>query len=269
MGRSIGGNAGRPTNRRRISTALALAAAVVLLFAVVGVVSAGSFVAGKVSGSSATPTPTVKPPTTSALAVQDIRRAGAQATAIIRQARAASDAIVKSATTKARRQASSIVSSARRTAPVAAPTPAPTTPPVAPLASTPVASGAASTVPGSTFGSAGSSTGASSLPNTNSGAIVGGSASTTQAPDLQGLPASWLVVGYNATFSSATGGVGTISVINRSSKLFSGTAMVKYQNGQSASAAFSGLLPGQAVVLRLYGATYPGGAYHIVMSGLH
>jgi hypothetical protein len=46
-------------------------------------------------------------------------------------------------------------------------------------------------------------------------------------------------------------------------------AVVKYANGASSSAAFSGLRPGQALTLPLTGARYPGGKYQIVMTGLH
>jgi hypothetical protein len=88
-------------------------------------------------------------------------------------------------------------------------------------------------------------------------------------PNLSGLPSTWLVVGYNATFNSGSSGVGTISVVNRSGKTFRGVAIVKYKTGGSASASFSGLAPGQAVVLPLSGSTYRGGGYQIVMSGLH
>jgi hypothetical protein len=88
-------------------------------------------------------------------------------------------------------------------------------------------------------------------------------------PNLRGVPSNWLVVGYNATFNPGSGGVGTISVVNRSGKTFRGVAIVKYKTGGSASASFSGLAPGQAEVLTLSGSPYPGGGFQIVMSGLH
>ena len=55
----------------------------------------------------------------------------------------------------------------------------------------------------------------------------------------------------------------------KSGKTFAGVATVKYKSGGSASASFSGLAPGQSLVLPLSGARYPGGGYQIVMGGLH
>ena len=74
---------------------------------------------------------------------------------------------------------------------------------------------------------------------------------------------------YNATFGSGPGSAGSISVTNRDARTFSGTAEVVYTNGTTARAGFSGLAPGQTVVLPLNGAVYPGGGYHIEVVGVH
>ncbi len=266
MDRAIVNRAERPSGRKRLDAALVLAAGVVVLFAVVGVVSAGSFVAGKVSGNSTKATATVKPATTSALVAQDIHRAQAQATAIVRQAQSAGHSIVASANSKARRQASALIATARRQAAsyrasaTAAPTAVPNTSTAGASNSGAVSAPGLAPTSVSSIGSVG-----------NSGTVAAGSGSTSGAavPNLSGLPATWLVVGYNATFASGSGGIGTISVLNRSGKTFAGVATVKYKSGGSASASFSGLAPGQALLLRLSGSPYPGGGYQIVMSGLH
>lgn len=266
MDRAIVNRAERPSGRKRLDAALVLAAGVVVLFAVVGVVSAGSFVAGKVSGSSTKATATVKPAASSALVAQDIHRAQAQATAIVRQAQSAGHSIVASANSKARQQASAVLATARRQAasyraPAAAPaaTAVPSTGNVAAgttgVLTPPVVAPTALTSVGSV--------GTGGTVNTGSGV------SSSAVPSLRGLPATWLVVGYNATFASGSAGVGTISVLNRSGKTFAGVATVKYKSGGSASASFSGLAPGQSLVLPLTGARYPGGGYQIVMSGIH
>lgn len=261
MGRAIVNRAERPSGRRRVDGALVVAAGVVLLFAVVGVVSAGLFVANKVSGSTAKATATVKPVGPSALVAQDIHRAQAQATAIVKQAQLAGHSIVAAANTRARRQANAVLAGARRQAAsyraAAAPAPAPT----------------AVSQAGSSTGSApasASTPGVSQAP-TGATATLGnvGVTSAAGVPNLKGLPSSWLVVGYNATFATGSSGVGTISVLNRSGKTFSGVATVKYRSGGSARAAFSGLAPGQVLVLPLAGTHYTGGGYQIVMSGLH
>jgi hypothetical protein len=266
--RAIVNRAERPSGRRRLDAALVVAAGVVLLFAVVGVVSAGSFVAGKVSGNSTKATATVRPATSSALVAQDIHRAQAQATAIVRQAQLAGHSIVTSANTRAHRQANAVIATARRQAATykasVAAAPVPT---AVPSTSSSTAGNTTNFVQPIISPTAVSSTGAvgtSSGVGTNSGSAAGAS-----VPNLSRLPSSWLVVGYNATFSSSSGGIGTISVLNRSGKTFGGVATVKYKSGGSASASFAGLAPGQSLVLPLSGARYPGGGYQIVMSGLH
>jgi hypothetical protein len=262
-----------------------VAGAVVVLFAVVGVVSAGLFVANKVS-SSPTSTPTRHPvqSPSSALAAQDVARAQAQATAIVKQAQAAGRSIIARSHKTAQHQAQAVLAAARRQAAAAAPAPAPApaapAPTSAPIA---VSSGSSTGVIGaigqtqygssSTYGA--TSTGSATSGTTTYAPVAGqtytaaGSPPRASVPNLSGVPASWLVVGYGATFGNGPGSAGSISVVNRSGKTFSGVATVTYASGGSASAAFSGLAPGQAVVLPLNGARYPGGGYKISMSGLH
>lgn len=267
LGRAMVNSAHGPTNRIRWDAPLVVAAGVVLLFAVVGVVSAGLFVAGKVSGSTVKSTPTVRPATSSSLAAQDIHRAQAQATAIVKQAQSAGHAIVASSNARAHRQANALIANARRQAAtyrppaVAAPAPAPTAVPN-------VGSSNFNSPTGST--AAGTSqvpTSSGAVSGTNTGSIASGSSAAV--PNLSGVPASWKVVGYNASFGATAGGVGTISVINRSTRAFSGVATVKYRSGGSSSAAFSGLAPGQSLVLALHGSAYRGGGYQIILSGVH
>jgi hypothetical protein len=83
------------------------------------------------------------------------------------------------------------------------------------------------------------------------------------------LPSSWLVVAYNATFGSGPGSAGSITVTNRSGKRFSGTAEVVYAGGGTARAVFSGLAPGQTLVLPLNGPTYPGRGFTIRVVNPH
>jgi hypothetical protein len=94
-------------------------------------------------------------------------------------------------------------------------------------------------------------------------------AGQTTSPNLSGLPDTWKVVGYGATFGSGPGNAGSVGVLNRSAKTFSGVVVVQYANGGSASAPFSGLAPGQSLTLPLNGKSYTGGGYHIVLTGLH
>ncbi|HEX6506737.1 MAG TPA: hypothetical protein VF221_03805 [Chloroflexota bacterium] len=279
MGRTMVSRAEKPARRRWLDAAFVAAAAIVVLFAAVGVVSAGTFVADKLSTKSANPPRHhTNAPTTSALAQQDLRRAQAQATAIVKQAQSAGHSIVASANTKARRQAGAVLASAhRQAAALAQAQPAPTVAP-APAAGTNVGSNgvtAGQTSAGTNTGGTGVTTGANNV----STGVAAASTSTTSGvstapfgagvPNLSGLPSTWLVVGYNATFGNGPGSAGGISVINRSGKTFSGVATVKYARGGTSSASFAGLAPGQTLVLPLNGARYPGGGYRIIMSGVH
>lgn len=234
----------------------------ILLFALLGVGSAGAYFAGKLSTGSSAPSHRGRA-SGSSVAVADVARAQAQATAIVKAAQDASGTIVKQATRKARRQANVIIATAhRRARAISAAAPAPVT-------SAPPATGGITTAPGS-----GASTGAgiaqqpvvvpTAVPLQTP--IVSGTTPSTASgttPNLSGVPASWLVVGYNATFGSGPGSAGSISVINRSGKVFSGVATVRYSTGALASASFSGLAPGQSEVLPLNGPAYPGGGYVI------
>ena len=135
-----------------------------------------------------------------------LARAQAQATAIIKAAQAAGQTIVRNATSKAHRQAGAIISQARKQArtiaasqPTAVPPVAAVVPTIAPVYVAPTA------IPSS-----------GQTPTTQPGAAA------STPPNLRGLPASWLVVGYNATFGSGPGGVGGVSVVNRGGRAFSG-----------------------------------------------
>jgi hypothetical protein len=81
------------------------------------------------------------------------------------------------------------------------------------------------------------------------------------APNLAGLPSSWLVIGYSPTFGSGPGSAGGVGVVNRGNVRFSGTIRIVYNRGGSAVARFSGLLPGQSLILPLNGPAYPGGGF--------
>ncbi|GAC1511898.1 MAG: hypothetical protein NVS2B16_13960 [Chloroflexota bacterium] len=267
MGRTVVKRVDQTRNSKPTSRLIVAGAAAILLFAIIGVVSAGAFVAAKVSGGSSTPT---HPATTSSPgpspSLQDVARAQAQATAIVLTAQQTSRAIVADATTRAGKKAASIVSAARRKsvavanhpAPAAAPAVVPTSPPVP----QPVVSGAtAAGAPSYNASSLGQT-----VPPAQPYVVTRAPTGAGSSPNLSGLPASWLVVGYNATFGSGPGSAGSISVVNRSGKLFSGVARVAYSNGTSANAPFSNLAPGQSVVLPLNGPAYRGGGYHIVVN---
>lgn len=279
MGRTTVQPKNRPRARKKVNKMAIVAIIAVLLFALIGVVSAGSFLTDKMAGSSKPAarhgTPGTSPSTT--LATENLARAQAQASAIVQKAQLDGHAIVSQETTKAHRQARSILNTAQRQAskiqhqaavtpvspPVAVAQPAATPIPVypatngytgQPIAQNPGSAGNQSVgTPGTTVGHGSASTAA-------------GSATT---PNLSTVPASWLVVGYNASFGSGPGNAGSISVINRSGKLFSGVARVAYTSGGFASAPFSGLAPGQSITLPLNGAAYHGGGYHILLMGVH
>lgn len=230
--------------RRRLQDALVLAGvAIVLLFAVVGVVSAGAFVGGKLSSGS--PAKHQASPTGTPSSLAGLARANAQATAIVKSARSHSRAVLA----RANKQARAIVGAARRHAASVSPTAAPT-PPVSaapPVVPTPTPAAAAV------------------QPTLATGPISATPATTAGPTNLSGLPASWLVVAYNVTFGGGPGSAGSITVTNRGGKAFSGVARVMYARGGSATAAFTSLAPGRTTVLPLDGSRYPGGGYHIVV----
>lgn len=310
MDRGTGRTSAPPSNRRGRDAVVTAGLGVIILFAIVGVVSAGMWVGGKLTGSSqhaASPRVGV---TGSKTAQADIARAQAQATRIVKTAQDTGKTIVNRETARAKKQAASIVIAARHRASVASHSTGSsssggTGSAAAGGQSAPAATGGgtqAYTAPSNTgtqsYGAAGStgagtyssgygtgtsgygaSSGTSGSGGYNaSGAYSAGSGYSTRGgtstgagtspSNLAGLPSSWLVVGYNATFGSGPGSAGSITVTNRSGKTFSGVARVVYSNGNAASAAFSGIAPGQTLVLPLNGPVYPGGKYSIQMTGL-
>jgi hypothetical protein len=255
LGRTVVRPLDPPRNRKARDRVYLVAMALVLAFAVVGVVSAGVFLAGKFSSSPAH-AKTHKVSSGNPVAVADVARAQAQATAIVKAAQDASSSIVKSATKSAQKRAAAILAAARHRAaavPTAVPAPviAPTAIAVAPTAVAPGFTTVPTAVP-------------------FSGTTVTGPAGTAPTPpNLSGVPANWQVVGYNATFGSGPGSAGSVSVINRGRKTFSGVVTVRYTRGGSATAVFGGLASGQSALLALNGPAYTGGGYHIVLGNLH
>ena len=255
MGRTTVRRVNHGRGGRSPNTLLMLGGALILLFAIVGVVSAGAYVAGKVSTTSS---PRATHSGGTPAGSQDgIAQARAEATQIVRSAQSASNRIVTSATSRASRQANRILAVARRNArhttrsvSQVVPTPAPAVnvpPPILAPTAIPPSYGAFAT------------------------AVPTLSTQTYAAPkaDLSHVPASWLVVGYNASFGAGPGAVGGVTVTNRSGKTFSGTATVAYTVGGKATATFGSVAPGQTVVLPLNGSPYHGGGYSISMSNLH
>lgn len=205
-----------------------------------GVVSAGAFVADKVS-SKATATP--HGVTTSNL----LPRAQSQATSIVRAAQTAGHHIMATATSKGKKQARAIVTTAKRET-TAQPVVVPTAQSVVPTA----ASGIAAT-PFATQATGSVTTGAT----------------RTSGINLGSLPATWLVVAYNATFGTGPGSAGGITVTNRSGKRFSGVVRIAYTRGGQAMASFSGLSAGSTEVLPLNGPRYAGGGFRILVLHPH
>jgi hypothetical protein len=223
--------------------------AIILVFAVIGVVSAGIFVGSALTSSSKN-TPKVIP--TSAVApstLRDVHRAQAQATRIVAHAQKSGLAAASVLTRRARAQATSLVVAAKRRAGVIA-AQVPTAVAVPP---------AASVAPAPTY--VAPSTGTSGSTGAPSGSAAG-------APNLAGVPAAWKVVAYNPTFGTGSG-VGTVTVLNRSAGSFSGTVKIAYARGGAAYASFTGLAPGQSQVLTLTGTPYSGGGYTILLPAVH
>jgi len=269
----------RPRGRKKVNKMAVVAIIAVLLFALVGVVSAGAFVTDKLAGSSKPAarhgTPGTSPSTT--IAMQNLARAQAQATAIVQKAQVDGHSIVSKETAKAHRQAKSILTTAQRQASKIQHQAAATrvSPPVAvaqpiatPVPAYPTTNGYTGQPIAQSPGLAGNQY--VGTPVTTVGRVTASSATgSATTPNLSRVPASWLVVGYNASLGSGPGTAGSISVINRSGKLFSGVARVAYTAGGFASAPFSGLAPGQSITLPLNGTVYHGGGYHILLMGLH
>jgi hypothetical protein len=243
LGRSAVRQVDMPRRRRALNTLVTAGILLVLLFAVLGVVSAGSFVSDKLSGGSKS---SRQPHTRSASAAtrHETVRAQAQATTIVREAQSAGRHIISAANHKAR----TIVSRARRTAarlpvrPTSAPTSVAAAPPTAAVAPIPTPTAPAAPIATSPL------------------------APSASGVDLSGLPKSWIVVAYNATFGSGPGSAGSITVTNRVNHTYRGVVRVAYARGGSAAARYSGLAPGQTEVLPLNGPPYHGGGYHIVVT---
>lgn len=276
MGRTVVNRVSRPKTRKPSDYLVVAGAAAIVLFALVGVVSAGAFIADKISSGSSTPTPKKTVSSTSngnSAAIQDLARAQAQATAIVSTARQTSRAIVADATKRAHGRAAAIIAAANRRPArvrIVVATPAPVAANVVPAAPAPAAP---VTAPNSGV-AAGSVVNQGFVGSRSTGSTTGTTPSFAPAPAAPGaavpnlgqVPATWLVVGYNATFGSGPGSAGSISVINRSGKTFSGVAEVSYGKGGTAMAPFANLAPGQTRVLALNGPAYRGGGYHIVMN---
>lgn len=242
-----------PSDKNSRNRLVLVGLAIILVFAVIGVVSAGIFVGSALSSGPKSSPRAVPTGATSPSTLRDIQRAQAQATSIVAQARKSAHARAQSLTRRARAQATAIVVDAKRRAGVVAAQ-------VPTAAAAPPASSAA---PAPTY--VAPSAGA---PATTSGSTAAGSGSAAGAPDLSGVPASWKVVAYGASFGSGHG-VGTVTVLNRSSGAFSGTVKIAYARGGAAYASFSGLAPGQSAVLTLTGTPYTGGGYTILLPSVH
>lgn len=256
MGRTVVRPLERQRNRRSRDRLLVVVVALVVAFALIGVGSAGAYVAGKFSSTSK-PTATAVTTANNTASAAALAHARSEATAIVKAAQDASGSIVNSANKRARQRAAGIIAAAHHQAHVivAAARQQPTA--VALVAPTTSTSGAIL-----------QPTAIAVYPAAGQTITVPGTQPAT-VPNLSGVPASWQVVGYNVTFGTGSGSAGSISVINRGSRSFSGVAVVRYTKGGSATAPFSGLAPGQAVVLPLNGSQYSGGGYRIILRGLH
>lgn len=272
---------------------------VVLIFAVIGVISAGAYAGNRLAGkSSSTPGPNSTGSRGFQVALRDIARAQAQATAIVRQARSRGHSIVARSQRNARRRSSSIIATAhhRATSILASAASSASQSGNAVAAQSGTASGSAGSGASTyTSGTNDSGTGFSSSAEGGTGVsvpvptvtpipvtspqssasqyvVASGSATGTVSPsipDLSSVPETWKVVGYNATFGNGPGTAGSITVVNRSDRVLSGVATVKYASGGSASATFSGLASQQTAVLPLNGPAYPGGGYSILVVDVH
>ncbi|MGH2447501.1 MAG: hypothetical protein ACRDFS_02705 [Chloroflexota bacterium] len=242
--------------RRRMDGGRMIAAGVVVLFALIGVVSAGRYLSD--SFASAKPNASGshhKTTTGNNSASLALARAGTQATSIVRAAETSGRRQAKAELKQAQRKAARLVAAARRStssSTSAHPSSAASTQPIPTATTLPVIS--------------------SSGPSSSGGSSAGTGSSAV--PDLSSAPASWLVVGYNVAWGGGSG-VGSISVINRSRGSLSGTALVQYYGPKgglgSSEASFTDLGAGQSETLSLQGDAYPASAsgYHIVISNVH
>jgi hypothetical protein len=232
-----------PSDRTSRNRLVLVGLAIILVFAVIGVVTAGIFVGSAISSSPKSSPKAVPTGAASSSTLRDIHRAQAQATSIVAQARKSGHAAAQDLTRRARAQATALVVAAKRRAGVVA----------AQVPTAAAAPPAVSAAPQPTY----------AAPSTSSGGAVAGS-TAAGAPDLNEVPAAWKVVAYGATFGSGPG-VGSVTVLNRSSGSFSGTVKIAYAKGGAAYASFSGLAPGQSAVLTLTGTPYSGGGYTILL----
>jgi vacuolar-type H+-ATPase subunit H len=232
-----------PTTRKARDAVITIGFAVILLFALVGLVSAGALIGSKFAKSASAPSATTQP-SSSALGAQQLARAKTQATQVVKRAQESAKSIVTSATHRAAASAKTILRRAHQQASSIS-------------ASRIVA--AAPTAPAVTQQNQGQSTSAPSVPSTRS---------TGVPRPFVGVPSSWMVVAYNATFGTGPGNAGGITLANRSAHVFSGTVTVAYSRGGSATAVFHGLGPHSSIVFPLNGKPYQGGRYRISMSGL-
>ena len=239
--------------RRRVDSTLMAAFAVMILFAIIGLVSSGIFIAGKVSSSSASQSH--RGAHSNGTGSRALTQARAEATAIITAAQLAGRSIVSGDTARGRRRAASIVAAAQRRAhqllaqAQAVPTQAPTAvPPAVPAATSPagVTSPAVVATPVAT--------------------LVAGS--NPAPPSMAGVPAAWQVIVYGATFGHGPGNAGSISVYNRGATTFSGTAGVHYARGGGSSSTFT-IGPHQTLLLPLNGTPYSGGNWRMYLADLH
>jgi vacuolar-type H+-ATPase subunit H len=294
MARSAVRKIEEPPRRKLMDVIIFAGIAIIVLFALVGLVSAGTYLGGKLSGGTK-PSHSAGTNTAKSGGSHELAAAQVQATQIVRAARAAGHTIIVSATTRANLRARTIVKNAQETAArtraaaaSAASNSASSTGSSTSTSSSPTTGtgSTAGTTTGATSGSTG--TAASGTSNYSSSAGVSSSAPTTSvetyatpvptaslapvssAPvNLSGVPATWKVVAYNATFGSGPGSAGSITVTNRSTRPFSGTAQVSYTGGGTATASFAALAPGQTIVLPLNGTAYPGRGFNIQVLGVH
>lgn len=226
----------RPPRERRLrDIAIMAALGLVLLFAVIGLFSAGLF-----ASRALTPRGPAHPSSSGAphsTPDRSLVTAHAQATHIIATAQAESRTRVHASTSHAHAEATAIVGRARRQA-------------------TAVAAAARTPAPGS-----GAAPSGSVLPPAPVAVYPTPTPLPVAPSALSGVPSAWKVVAYNATFGAGSG-VGTITVTNRGSKTYTGVARVHYARGGSASAFFT-LAPGVTRTLPLSGSLYPGGGYTI------
>lgn len=271
MGRSPVRKVQQPRTHRLRDTVIVVACAALVVFAVVGLISAGMFVHGLVKAGS----PPIRRTPSSAAVAPLLAKARARATNIVRTARHEAIAHAKATEStaaararhimrKARQRATAIerdsrrhVSATPRNRSVARVTPLPTTAPRAYVAPTATSMPIPTSPPVSTASPLATSAPAGShLPPPG------------PTPNFATLPQSWKVVAYGANLSAFT-----VTVSNRSGSTFSGQVTVTYIGSGgvtlgSAYAYFQDLHGGTTAVIPLRGERYPANAvtYRVQMS---